>query len=519
MGVRFLGALLFCLLLPLSVLADDKPSAGGQLTAHEEDRHPAASVPAAAGEARLPAHVETHHVLQLGDKSLAYTATAETIPLTDGKGETTAAIFTTSYLADRAAAARPVAFVFNGGPGAASVFLHLGALGPQIVETPGNGAPPMAPVKLIDNPNSWLGFTDLVFVDPVGTGFSRGKGKDENPDKPFWNVRSDLNSLSQLARLWLTRHDRWASPVYLVGESYGGFRAAALSKTLADDVGIAVSGVVMVSPALDTRILHPDVSNLMVSAFELPSYAAVAAALGGQARADHATAERFALTDYLTGLSQLPNEPDAKDPFLARVAALTGLPEDTVQRERGRVSSDAFARELRKGQHQILSFYDATVTRPTTGNPWDDHAGDLILDGATAAYTAAFDIYAPEALGYRTDLQYWALHHETAQQWNWEAADHGHGGLGLALASLQSALLAHPQMKVLIANGRYDLVTPYFASRWLVDQLSLPDSVRKQIAPRVYEGGHMMYMRPASRAALAADAAALFAGRDAAAAE
>ena len=138
------------------------------------------------------------------------------------------------------------------------------------------------------------------------------------------------------------------------------------------------------------------------------------------------------------------------------------------------------------------------MTRPTTLNPWDDQAGDLVLNGATAAYTAAFDTYAPQALGYRTDLQYWALHHQTAQQWDWDGARHGGGGLGLALSSLQSALLARPQTRILIANGRYDLVTPYLASRWLVDQLSLPDAVRKSIATRVYEGGHMMYMRPAS---------------------
>lgn len=516
MKIRLLSAVLLCLWLPLAARADDKPAASGPMSAQTEERH----APAPSEAPKLPAHVETHHVLQLGDRSIAYTAIAETIPLTDAKGETTASIFTTSYLTDHAPASQPVAFVFNGGPGAASVFLHLGALGPQIVETPGNGAPPVPPVKLIDNPNSWLGFTDLVFVDPVGTGFSRGKGKDENPDKAFWNVKSDLNSLAQLTRLWLTEHQRWASPVYLVGESYGGFRAAALSKNFADEVGITVSGVVMVSPALDTKILHPDVSNLMASAFELPSYAAAAAVLNGRApsQVDDAAAERFALTDYLTGLALLPSEPPADSPLLSRVAALTGLPEETVRRERGRISSGLFAHELRKPQHQALSLYDATVTRPTTGNPWDDNAGDLILNGATAAYTAGFDIYAPQALGYHTDLQYWTLHHETAQQWNWDAADRGNGGFGLALGSLQSAMLAHPQTRVLIANGRYDLVTPYLASRWLVDQLSLPDAVRKQITTRVYEGGHMMYMRPASRAALAADAAALFTGRDAAAA-
>ncbi len=172
--------------------------------------------------------------------------------------------------------------MFNGGPGAASVFLHLGALGPRILDTPANGAVPAPPFRLADNPSSWLAFTDLVFVDPVGTGFSHGKGKEDNPDKPFWNVHSDLNSLGAVLRRWLSRHDRWRSPIFLVGESYGGLRAAALARTLFRDVGITVNGLVLVSPALDIAILHPDISNGLAPGFELPSYAATAAALSGR---------------------------------------------------------------------------------------------------------------------------------------------------------------------------------------------------------------------------------------------
>ena len=162
----------------------------------------------------LPARVATHHTMALNEHRLDYEAVAETLPVTDAKGNTTASIFTVSYLTDgENGSARPVSFVFNGGPGAASVFLHLGALGPQILQTPESGAVPTPPVHLVDNPATWLGFTDLVFVDPVGTGFSRGKGKEENPDKPFWDVRADIASLGSVIRLWLTRHQRWTSPV------------------------------------------------------------------------------------------------------------------------------------------------------------------------------------------------------------------------------------------------------------------------------------------------------------------
>ncbi|MGC1886611.1 MAG: peptidase S10, partial [Stellaceae bacterium] len=190
-------------------------------------------------DGQLPARVATHHTMGLNGRRLDFEAVAETLPVTDPKGNTTASIFTVSYLTDgENGSARPVSFVFNGGPGAASVFLHLGALGPQILETPENGGVPTPPVHLIDNPATWLGFTDLVFIDPVGTGFSRGKGKEENPDKPFWDVRADIGSLGSVIRLWLTRHQRWTSPVWLVGESYGGFRAAAMAQTLPHDVDV-----------------------------------------------------------------------------------------------------------------------------------------------------------------------------------------------------------------------------------------------------------------------------------------
>jgi carboxypeptidase C (cathepsin A) len=245
MGRALIAALLVLLTAPLAQ-ADDKTPA-----------------------AQLPPKVETRHTITLDGKSLGYRAIAETFALADQKGDTTASVFTVAYIADAPAGSqRPVAFVFNGGPGAASVFLHLGALGPRILETPGDGSLPNPPYKLVDNPNCWLAFTDLVFVDPVGTGFSHGEekkpdGKDDgkggNPDKPFWNVRGDLTSLGSVLRLWLTRHERWPSPVYLVGESYGGYRVAALAQTLVEDIGLTPNGLVMISPALDMSLIRDNV--------------------------------------------------------------------------------------------------------------------------------------------------------------------------------------------------------------------------------------------------------------------
>lgn len=527
--MKILSAALLCLFaLGISAApAEDRP--GGPATqapeAHRPEPHGLATHeseakgPAAGGAATaLPARVETRHSIRTEAGPLDYRATAETITLTTPKGEPSASIFTVSYTAEPAgqpdaARKRPVAFVFNGGPGAAAVFLHLGALGPRVLATPPTGGMPNPPFALEDNPHTWLAFTDLVFVDPVGTGYSRGegKGKDDNPDKPFWEVRSDLNSLAAVVRRWLTRHDRWTSPVFLVGESYGGLRAAALGRVLARDVGVAVSGFVLISPALDINMLHPNISNILAPALELPSYAATAAAFAEASPIERSReAEHFALTDYLTGMAALTGIPERGDPLIERIATLIGLPAETVRRQRGRVDPHSFARELRRPEQEILSLYDGTVTRPAAGDPRDDHAGDPILDASIPPLTAMFKSYASDELGYRTEQPYRVLARDVSNGWDWDAA-RGEGGLGIALASLRDTLLLYPQAKVLVATGRYDLVTPYFATRWLLDQLAVPQAAHRRIDLRVYEGGHMMYMRPQVRAALAADVAPFFA--------
>ena len=480
---------------------DNKPSQG--------DNKPAPSPPA------LPEHVETRHTIQLGQRSLDYRAIAETIALTDAKGNKTASVFTIAYLADpKPGQNRPVAFLLNGGPGAASVFLHLGAAGPRIMEDTPGGAVPDPPVKLVDNPSTWLDFTDLVFIDPVGTGFSRGESKDDNPGKSFWNVRSDIQSLDSVVRLWLTRHERWGSPVYLIGESYGGFRVAAMAKSLARDEGVVVSGVVMISPLLDTLVLNSDVTALIAGAIELPSYAATVAALSGDGKFDTAPVERFALSDYLVGLAAMKGVPPPGDPFIAKVAAMIGLPADIVRRERGRcrMANFATAKAAPRSEPGLepLRRDDPPSSAGQSLGP-DSRRPDPRHHPRSPPIPPAFNAYAPDGLGYHSELQYRVLPRYIGHQWNFDGAREGEDGLGLALSGLQTALLDHPATKVLIVNGRYDLVTPYFGSRWLVDQLAVPEAVRSAIRVKVYEGGHMMYLRSQSREALAADIAALFA--------
>jgi carboxypeptidase C (cathepsin A) len=472
---------------------------------------PAAAVAAgASAPAAPPGPVTTRHSILVAGRRLDYQAVVEILPLFDAQGSATAEMFTVAYLADHTAGApRPVTFALNGGPGAASVFLHLGALGPRILATPADGSAPQPPFRLIDNEATWLRFTDLVFVDPVGTGFSRGLGTGADPDKPFYDVHADLDSLAATIRTWLTRHRRWQSPVYLAGESYGGFRAAALAQEMPRDDNATPSGLVLISPALDLGALHPGPRDLLAAAFFLPSYAAVAG-FWQSPGADISAVERFALSGYLTGLAAMQGLPPNGDPFIAKVAAMTGLPEAVVRRWRGRIPRVVFVREIRRPEDEVVSVYDGTIAGPAATAGGRGDAGDPLLGPAAAAFGATFNAYVSEELNYHTDLPYRVLAREVSREWNWRGA-HREGGAGLALESLEAALLDHPTMRVLIANGRDDLVTPFFGSRWLVDQLQLPAATRRGVRLRLYDGGHMIYLRPASRQVLAADAEQIYA--------
>ena len=480
------GAIVLLVVLGATARADDKP------------------------QTVLPPRAVTHHTIAVNGHRIDYDAIAEALPLTDRKGTTTASIFTVSYLVSAAGATpRPISFVFNGGPGAASVFLNLGALGPKILETAANGDAPSPPVHLIDNPSTWLPFTDLVFIDPVGTGYSRGEGSEKNPDQPFWDVENDISSLDAVIRLWLTRHQRWDAPTYLVGESYGGFRAAAMARRLPRDSDVTVSGLVLISPALDLSSLQPSERDVLASAFYLPTYAATAAALGVvHSGADLGAVERFALSDYLVGLADLPGRPSPGDAFTVRVAGMVGLPPEVVARHRGRVPNYLFSREILRSRGENVSLYDGTIVRPAPSDQ-HDHTGDPLLQAIAADFGTAFNAYAASDLGYRTDRPYEVLSGDIERHWDWHG-ERDQGGPGLALSSLEASLLARPETKVLVVNGRYDLVTPYFSSRWFIDQLQVPTAVRAQIQLRVYPGGHMVYLRPTARAALAEDAARLY---------
>lgn len=475
------------------------------LTAAVQAQQPADSGRAAPAEgvlALLPADAVTRHTLAAGGRTLAYTATAGTMPLFDQDGERSAAIFYTAYvLDDDPAGTRPVTFVFNGGPGASSAYLQLGLAGPRaasadIVRDP-------ARARLQDNPDTWLAFTDLVFIDPVGAGWSRAAKPDKAEE--FWGERADAQALAKMIALYLAQNRRSASPKFILGESYGGYRSVKVARALQREQGVLVNGIVMVSPFTEGRLMFGADRFALVAALRLPSLAAAELDRRDAFTPDAlAAAERFALTDYLTTLAGRPPEGDAAAAFHARVAALTGLPPDVVARSRGFIG-DAYLDHA--GEDGVASAYDAAFLSPDPfpAEPAED-GPDPVLDGYAQALGGLFVGYAHDELGFRTMMTFNLLNREVARQWKWEAR-------GIVQASierdLRELLALNPDLDVLVAHGRSDVVTPYAITRYLIDHLP-PLGREGRVALRLYKGGHMFYFDASSRSAFTADAAAFY---------
>ena len=328
-------------------------------------------------------------------------------------------MFYTAYIANGATPNRPLTFVFNGGPGAASAFLHLGLVGPRILDL-GPDSHDAARAELRDNPDTWLSFTDLVLIDPIGTGWSRTVKPDDA--KNFWNVRSDADSIAKSIALYVAKNNRANSPKYLFGESYGGFRAAKVARALQRDQGITTSGIVMMSPLLEGWLTFGDDGSALRAALQLPSLAAAELERKKTFTFEALTAaEKFAMTEYLTTLAAAPPQGDAAKAFYSRVAQISGLPVDAVAQARGFVSN-AFVKSLRAGDGKIVSRYDANfaVDDPYPESRSPHGGGDPILDGVTRAYGGAMAAYARNELGFKTEMTYALLPGEVNGQWDWK---------------------------------------------------------------------------------------------------
>jgi carboxypeptidase C (cathepsin A) len=455
----------------------------------------------------LPADSVSDHQVTVAGRTIAYSATAGTLDLTDDQGETTAEIFYVSFTLANAGdkQRRPVSYVFNGGPGAASAFLDIGAIGPRALEFGADGTLPPKSDRVADNPDTWLPFTDLVFVDPVGTGWSRATDADKAP-KQFWTVSTDLDALADIIRLHLTKTGRLTSPVYLVGESYGGFRAARLAHDLATDHGIAPAGVMMISPVLQFGLMNGGPLDVLPFALRLPSYAAATMGDKSLEPGALADAEQFALHDYLVALAAGPRQGAAAEPVYHKLAQLTGLDEDRIAEWGGRIPVGAYLDDIHRRDGRVASVYDATVSSPDPNPTNDDAHDDPVLDAAIAPFTSAFVAYARDELGYKTDQPFELLNYDVGRHWDW-------GGRGAqrtigASDALRRALALEPGLKVLIAHGVADLQTPYMMSRYVKDHM--PDALGDRIALKLYAGGHMLYLHADSRHRLHDDAASFY---------
>jgi carboxypeptidase C (cathepsin A) len=464
-----------------------------------------------AGRAATPdplAESITHHSFKVGGVEAIFTATAATLPLPDDKGEKQADIFYVAYTRDDAAReARPITFILNGGPGSSSAYLHLGALGPRVIDFGPDGQVPSPPGRMIDNPDSWLDLSDLVFIDPVGTGYSRVA---DNAGKGYWGVTEDLASLATFIDRYLTQNHRQASPKYLIGESYGGFRAARLPALLADDHHVAIAGSFLISPVLEFSLIDGDNLALLPDVLRLPSYAAVALERSATPTPEAlGEAEQFALGPYLTALAATPRNEAAMREIYGKVARYIGVPEPVVARHDGRVPIGVFVKEARRTDKLLISRYDGSVTALDPYPDAERARGDVLFDGLRAVLIKGVTGYLSDTLGVRTDLPYRLLNRDAVRQWNWRSGLGGRDGHAGAADALRGALAGNRAFKVVIAHGMTDLVTPYLTSRYVVDHL--PQTLTAgRVTLNLYPGGHMMYLRPGSRARLHADAARLY---------
>jgi len=505
----------------LPAFADDKPAiekAEGKRseTKHEAekaesgDKKPAgSSLAATAAPNPLPAPSVTQHELHLGQTTLRFSAKAGAIRLNDGRSGKP--LVDLSYVAfsregtDKAK--RPITIAINGGPGASSAWLDLGGLGPW--RLPLDGARPSSSPATIDNAETWLDFTDLVFIDPPGTGFSRMYEGDDEARKQFYSVRGDIDGLSVAIRKWLIDNDRLLSPKFIVGESYGGFRAPKLARRLADAEGIGISGLVLISPVLDFGWFESNNSPIGYVT-HLPSMAATARGLKGtDDRKALADVEAYARGPYVVDLLHGERDPQALARIADQVAAFTGLDKKFVAQLGGRIDIQTFARERRREHGEVVSLYDSLAI----GLDAEPHAPnangqpDAVLDGLKTPLASAMAEITANRLKWPVEARYEILNSGVNRQWDW-------GGRSQAesLSDLKTYLSLDPKTRVLVAHGLTDEVTPYFASQLLIDQIpAYGDASRLRLA--VYGGGHMLYANDASRAALHDDAKQII-GRD-----
>jgi carboxypeptidase C (cathepsin A) len=452
---------------------------------------------------RLPADSITEHVVELPARTLHFKATAGSIPLNDAEnGNLQAEVAFVAYaLGD---ANRPVTFLFNGGPGAASAYLDIGAVGPW--RLPFDNISASATPVLVPNAETWLDFTDLVFIDPVSTGYSHIVANNDNMRRQLLSVDGDADALAVVIRKWIEKNGRQGSVKFLVGESYGGFRVPKVAHALSRQ-GVGVRGLIMISPVLDFANFGLRRHNPLAWVTRLPSMAATV--METKAPFDRNAlreVENYASGEYLRDLMRGERDAEAIERMSPRVAAFTGLDAAEVKKLGARIDNATFQRELNRARGTVASAYDPTITAfDPSPNSAQARFSDPVLDAIGPPLTSAMTALYHGPLKWRVEQPYRLLNGEVNGQWNW-----GRGRAGPEVVDdLRNALAADRDLQAMVAHGASDLVTPYFGSQLILDQMPVFGSADR-LKLMVYGGGHMFYSRDASRHAFREDAQALY---------
>jgi carboxypeptidase C (cathepsin A) len=464
----------------------EPPKSDSREAADKEEHYDVAEVPA----------VVTHHQTTLNGKTLSYTATTGRLPIKRGDGTIEAEMFFVAYTLDgQEPGRRPLTFAFNGGPGSASVWLHMGAVGPKRVVLQPNGFMPAAPYHLEDNPDTLLDQSDIVMVDAMATGYSRAATAELT--KKFLGVKGDIQAFGEFIRLYLSRYDRWNSPLFLLGESYGTTRAAGIAGYL-DDHGIAFNGVTLLSMAVDFQTLEWNKSNDLPYVLLVPTFNMIAGyhhKLSADATQDVAKTRddvvRWSMDDYALALGKgdaLTAEEHRK--IVEQLSRYIGLRPEVIEAHNLRIDVPTFTHELLLDQKLVSGRLDGRFTSP---NPEEERGYDPTSAAILPPYTSAFNHYLRTDLNYKSDMPYrvFAYDEPGFQKWDWGNAEQGFPSTAVGL---RSAMIKNPYMKILVMEGYYDLATPFAAANWTMDHLDLGPQFRQNISYATFNAGHMVYI-------------------------
>lgn len=451
----------------------------------------------------------TRHTFRLGEESFGYTATAGYLRLKDDSAKPKADLFFTAYTVENQES-RAITFVFNGGPGASSVWLHLGVAGPVRVLTGEDAAPAGPPYATVPNPYSWLPWTDLVFIDPVGTGFSRAIPPEES--KAFYGTRDDVKWIGEFIRSYVSMFGRWKSPKCIAGESYGALRAAGLLKYLYETHGMEFEGLLLISPALDLDTILFSSTNDLPYVLFFPSYTAaawyhgkIAPELRDSLPLAIAEAEEWAIEEYLPALARGDLLPEAeRDRLAEQFARFTGLPEKLVSKWNLRVSREDFTSELLRSEGLSIGFMDGR--RVQSGMDEASFLHDPGMAATYGPYSGAINEYLSNQLGFTPGIPYVTFSRQVNSQWNWGSAV----GQADAVETIRNALNRNKRLKILAAAGYFDLDVPYFATTYVISHLRADPRLHENISVSFFRGGHMFYTSNEALESFSREAAVFF---------